>query len=179
MTTTTPAFPPVPAAVLDRTAREADAAAWLADVDAWRDRARAWVRDDAAAAGVSAPLRGVLAAALAVGGDPAVPSVYVVRGFPPEGLDPELRAWAVLVWRSWLVDYLSDVWDTVGGDLTPAECALVVDDVLTPAGLAGTSVCLDCLQPLPDRPADAAAHAAVCPVRTARARTGTERPSPW
>ncbi|WP_200829868.1 hypothetical protein, partial [Cellulomonas algicola] len=60
MTTTTPAFPPVPPAVLDRTAREADAAAWLADVDAWRDRARAWVRDDAAAAGVSAPLRGVL-----------------------------------------------------------------------------------------------------------------------
>lgn len=176
-----PAFPAVPAAVVDRTATTAELDGLLGEVEAWRGRVRAWLRGSAASEGVSAALRDLLRLTLESGGDPApVPGAYDVRAFPPGGLDPGTRAWAVLVWRSALVDYLSDAWDTLGpGALGVEECALVVDDVLTPAGSRPGGLCLDCLQPVAGRSGDAAAHTLVCAVRAARTRTATERPSPW
>ncbi len=150
-------FPPVSAALADGTAAGAEARAFLDAVDRWWAGALSWLGEPATAHRLSPGLRLLL----------------VERPVPAVTGPPVEAARRVLAWRAAIVDYLSDVWDTMG----PApyqfeECTLVIRELFTPDAAHGTNLCRDCLQPLPPGPRDAAAHVFACPVRLHRAELG-------
>jgi hypothetical protein len=164
-------FPVVPPEILEvGGARSPVVAEFLRQVDCWREQATAYltslprdgtspISDELAVllrqliAGERLPERGAKA------GRP-----YGLATFPApaRGHDPE-RALEVLVWRSKVVDFLSDVWDTLGpAAYEMEECGFVVERLLAPA-LDGT-VCPECAQPI----ADWSEHEPLCVVRRLR-----------
>lgn len=164
-------FPPVSASVANGTASAQEEAAFLDAFDRWRVAAAAWLRDATERADISPALRDLLLWTL---GYPVAadrpPSRYVVDQIPWPGDD---RAGAILAWRSGIVDFLSDVWDTLGpADFELQECSRTIDEIFTPAILRGIAHCPDCLQL---RTADPTAsppyaeqHVLNCPIRLRR-----------
>jgi hypothetical protein len=70
---------------------------------------------------------------------------------------------------SGVVDFLADVWDTIGrAQFEPGECMLAIDEIFMPAVLRGIRHCPDCLQLLPDLPDSSLPHPLRCPVRVRR-----------
>lgn len=164
-------FPPVSASVVDGTATAQEEAAFLDEFDRWRVTTATWLRDAAERAEISVALRDLLLWTL---GYPVVadrpPSRYVVTRVPGPGAD---RAGAILAWRSGIVDFLADVWDTLGpADFELQECSRTIDEIFTPAMLRGVAHCLDCLQIRTSDPADTAPdggqHVLNCPIRLRR-----------
>jgi hypothetical protein len=171
-------FPPVSAALADSTATDSEARAFLGAVDRWRADALTWLDQPATAHRLSPGLRALLVGILTTPGtdraEPLpVPAPYAVRALPAFTGPPVGAARQVLTWRAAIVDFLSDVWDTIG----PApyqfeECTLVIRELFTTDTVRNTTLCRDCLQPLPPDPRDAAAHVFACPVRLHRAELG-------
>ena len=161
-------FPPVSAALADGTATDAEARAFLDAVEVWRVGALARLAQPATA------LHGLLAGTLTTPGTelPLAPP-YAVRPVPALTGPPVETARRVLAWRAAIVDFLSDVWDTLGPAPYPfEECTLAIRELFTPDTAEGTRLCRDCLQPLPAGQRDAAAHVFACPVRLHRAELG-------
>lgn len=171
-------FPPVRAALADGTATDSEAHTFLDAVDRWRAGALSWLDQPVTTHRLSPGLHGLLAELLttpATAGTQLslVPEVYAVRPLPAFTGPPVEAARRVLAWRAAIVDFLSDVWDTIG----PApyqfeECTLVIRELFTPDTAGNTDLCRDCLQPLPPDQRAAAAHVFGCPVRLHRAELG-------
>jgi hypothetical protein len=71
-----------------------------------------------------------------------------------------------MVWRSRLVDFLSDVWDVIGPPLLKMEeCEWVIRELLMSP--SAERICPDCLQRLPS-PDFERRHFDACVVRIAR-----------
>lgn len=177
-----PAFPVVSTELTRADPPADEARAFIAAVLRWRKSAIAWLDVHTARREMSTGLRDLLKWVL---GSPDMTarttSGYHLRPFPePAGSAPE-HVLDVLVWRSGVVDYLSDVWDTIGpGDYELDECTLAIDALFTPPSLRGVPTCPDCLQPLPETPKAAGAHAIACPVRLRREHAaGRSPPDEW
>lgn len=165
-----PGFPAVGAALTRGAAPEGEVRTFLDDLAAWRASALAWLDAQAASGRLSDGLHEFLRWSLGVPGvqEPTL-SGYHTRPLPPPLEPTSEHALDVLVWRSGVVDLLSDVWDTLGPALFELEeCTLVIDAVFTPVTWRGALVCPDCLQPLPGASDEAAAHYFVCPIRLRR-----------
>ncbi|HKT00687.1 MAG TPA: hypothetical protein VJT31_14245, partial [Rugosimonospora sp.] len=129
-----------------------------------------WLRDAARRGAVSAGLDTLLRWTLGYPADAAPVSGRYALGQVPDPAGPGTEAvQVILVWRSGVVDYLADVWDTIGAaEFEPGECTLAIDEVFTPAVLRGILHCPDCLQLLTDAPGSAQPHPLRCPVRLRR-----------
>ncbi len=174
MTVSGPGFPPASAALVRGHAAEDEVRAFLGALAPWHEHAMGWLDERAATGEVSPALRDVLRWALGSRDAPAphLP-VYDVRRFPPPAGSDAEHALDVLAWRAGVVDFLSDAWDTLGpADFGLEECALALEELFVPAALRGVAACPDCLQPLPARPREAAAHVLACPIRARRAQAG-------
>ena len=71
-------------------------------------------------------------------------------------------------WRAHVVDFLADVWDTVGKPLFDMEeCGYATDELLMPSPAPGIRFCPDCLErfPEPDTNGRLREHYGSCPVR--------------
>lgn len=80
----------------------------------------------------------------------------------------------IMLWRSFIVDLLTDIWDTVGDPLFDLhECGYVVELLFMPLPVPGRIFCPDCLQhfPIPEGSAGFREHYAVCLVHRARERS--------
>jgi hypothetical protein len=176
-------FPDLPGQLLGDAAPCPEVGDFLERVRTWREAARAWL---GSAAAVEAPItdemRRILRAAL---GDPAAPAgalgaarTYRVGPFPAaappavaertNGDCKDARRYLldVMVWRSRLVDFLSDVWDVIGAPLLDMdECEWVIRELLMPRSPA--RLCINCLQPMPS-PDFERRHYDACVVRIAR-----------
>lgn len=78
----------------------------------------------------------------------------------------------VMLWRAYIVDFLSDVWNTAGEPLFELrECSYAIDCIFMPSPVPGYRFCPDCLDrfPVPDTNGSFKAHYAACPVRGALA----------
>jgi hypothetical protein len=177
-----PSFPAVSGRLLGEAPSYAEIAAFLERAEAWRAAACQWLAALGPEAPISEKMRKVLRAALR---DPEVPAgalagarVYRVEPFPPLprglGQPPAGADYAgarrylldILVWRSRLVDFLSDVWDVMGPPLLEMEeCEWAIRELLTAS--SKIQLCLDCLQPMPT-PDFEQRHFADCVVRMAR-----------
>ena len=147
-------FPPLSADFVER------AACWQAAVRRWL------VAPAAQAAPISDLMRCLLRATL---GDPAVtPDVLALSR--PLHVDPfptQPSVFAILVWRSRLVDFLSDVWDVLGPPLLEMEeSGWVIHELLMPP--SEVTLCLDCLQPMAAVAQLAARHLDECEIRRLR-----------
>jgi hypothetical protein len=103
---------------------------------------------------------------------------YKLQGFPPDlrMLDQGavMTRWrmvenlqAVLLWRARLVDFLADVWDTLGTPLFDMEECRQATDLFMPGDFTGTDYCPLCLQmyPVANREEEAHQHYERCPVQ--------------
>lgn len=167
------AFPPGPAGLTDRAAPENEAAAFVLAVDRWRARASDWMTEQTAKGSISRGLAELLRWSLGgPGAEVTPPGPYALTQVPTRGDLAGEDALAIMVWRSGLVDFLSDIWDTMGPtDFDLKECALVIDDLLTPTVLKGVLACPDCLRTAVDS-SDLAHHTIDCPVRRRRLGDG-------
>lgn len=152
-----PAFPlPSQALVLGQ-ATQAQAQVYWADLEAWRERANAWLQQ----ANIADELRSLLAAQLKSSTDPLPEaSIYRLRPWPSASDDAIQSVVEALVWRSALSSCLSDIWDVLGP--TPfdvRECTQAHEALLTPAPLRGQDHCPACF--VTPQPAD---HFASCPI---------------
>ena len=80
----------------------------------------------------------------------------------------------IMLWRSSIVDFLADIWDTVGEPLFDLhECGYAVELLFMPLPVPEHTFCPDCLQhfPVPDVSGSFREHYAVCVVRRARDRS--------
>ncbi len=175
------AFPALPGHLLGEAAPCAEVMDFLVRAAAWRETARAWLASPAAmAAPLSEEMRRILPAALgderAPPGALAATRTYRLEPFPRLAPSAERSSGDcararrqllnVLVWRSRLVDFLSDVWDVMGPPLLDLdECEWVIRELLTPHSAA--RLCTSCLQPL-STPELEQRHFDTCPVRIAR-----------
>lgn len=121
---------------------------------------------DGALADLAPPMRAVLAALVGVSPpDPlAKLARYRLAPFPRhsvEGQSATERLAAVLMWRAGIVDFLSDVWDTLGDAGFSLEDCRVVEGLFTPPGIEPASTCPYCLGP------QSPTHYAACPVQRA------------
>ncbi len=174
-----PVFPPVSARLVEGAASGAEAAEFLRAVRRWRADADTWAHAAADHQLVSRRLGDLLSWALGrreVG--PPVSSAYDLfpldDGTLDDTLDDDTRgagagaaARSALVWRSGVVDFLADVWDTLGpSDYDPRQCMAVIEALFTPLAVRGVLHCPDCVQPLSAD--EAGLHAWACPIRKAR-----------
>ena len=172
-------FPPVGGNLVAGTAAHAEVDRFLTAVRDWRPLAAGWLREAARGGVISIGLRDLVTSALGLAsGEPTVSTAYLVGRFPPLRSPATAHALDVLVWRSGIVDYLADAWDTIGsGAFEMRECALVIDEVLTPRS-ARRPTCPDCLQPLPEDTREAGRHALDCPIRLRRERAAARSSPP-
>ena len=82
-----------------------------------------------------------------------------------------IRQWGldIMLWRACIVDFLSDIWDTVGEPLFDLrECGYAVDCLFMPSPVPGHVFCPDCLErfSFPDVSGSFRGHYAICPVRS-------------
>ena len=176
-------FPALPGHLLGDASPCAEVGDFLERVRTWREAARAWL---VSAAAVDAPItdemRRILRVALgdsdARGGALAAARTYRVGPFPA-GAPPAVTGQTngdckdarrylleVMVWRSRLVDFLSDVWDVIGPPLLDMdECEWVIRELLTPP--SPVRLCIKCLQLMPS-PEFERRHYDTCVVRIAR-----------
>jgi len=161
-----PRFPPVPRSPF-WSSDEAAARASLAAIARWRGDLAQWLagpeRDD----GLSPALAAVMLELLGAAETEAFRRYpYRLARFPalPATLpDPCATLRGVLLWRAGVVDFLSDVWDTLGAaDFGLEECQRMAT-LLAPAG-SEDACCPLCLEPLP--PGSAARHFDACAVQT-------------
>jgi len=133
-------------------------------------RALSWLDEKASYERLSSELRALLKDWLGASGQTARAfSAYRAGSFPAlKGTSSE-RVLDVLVWRSGVVDFLSDIWDTIGAaPFEMEECQFAINALFTPASLSGIVVCPNCLQPLPIEQDAASAHYFDCPIRLRR-----------
>jgi hypothetical protein len=148
----------------------------------WCGAARQWLDSPAAYERLSTGFVRLLSWAL--GSRPAQPvSVSPYRIFP---FPVDLRALSscacvpcdlirrrsldIMLWRACIVDFLSDVWDTVGVPLfDQQECGYAADRLFMPPPVPGQAFCPDCLErfSVPDASGRFKAHYGLCPVRRA------------
>jgi hypothetical protein len=167
---TDPGFPEVSFALAYGTASEEEAGSFLAALAPWHERAMAWLDEQVSSGGISSRLRDLLKWSLGsrTVRAPAVSGYLISRLPPPSGSTVE-DALDVLTWRAGVVDFLSDVWDTMGpADFEFEECTLAIEQLFTPPSLRATQICPNCMQPLPADSRTAASHTLECPIRLRR-----------
>ena len=175
-------FPPVEERLLRDWAPCDDVLDFLRRAEDWRARVRDALADEGQTMPISQRMTTMLLASLRA---PHVPSSELqpasVYGVAPYPAPPRAFGLArndadcamdrqflldILVWRSRLVDFLSDVWDVMGTPLLEMEeCEWVIREVLTPAGAVDR--CVNCLLPVPPGNAERS-HFDQCIVRIAR-----------
>jgi hypothetical protein len=165
-----PGFPAVSTTLTRGAAPDGEVRTFLRGVARWRRSVLAWLDAQAASGRLSEGLRDLLKRSLGIPDVPAPTlSAYDIRSFPAPQGSPSEHALDVLVWRSGIVSFLSDVWDTLGPALFEMEeCQLVISAIFTPTARRGAVLCPDCLQPLPGASDEAAAHYFACPIRLRR-----------
>lgn len=169
---TDPGFPAVSAALTGGTAPDEEVGAFLDALAPWHERAMSWLDEQVASGGISAGLRDLLKWSFG-SREVVAPAVsgYDVGRFPPPSGSAAEHALDVLAWRAGLVDFLSDIWDTMGpAEFELEECSLAIEELFTPPSLRGRQICPNCMQPLPADSRQAAAHTLGCPIRLRRER---------
>lgn len=173
-----PSFPSVPAELLSTSPQATSVAHFLAQAESWRRDVRSFLATPDAPTHLSAKMVALLRTVLddpggdksAISGRPI--STYpesALRARPGDGASAHNAVLDVLVWRSQLVHYLSDVWDVIG---PPAfemkECEFVIQALLHPEKQPGVKLCIDCLEPQPTNKNLQMAHYDKCVVRCRR-----------
>ena len=148
-------FPAVPADPFWSSDSEAVRRALVA-VEQWRTTLATWLgsaeRDDSLSPGLATTLRELLGA---LPTSDFVRFPYRLAKFPAALDDPNAALRAVLLWRAGIVDFLSDVWDTLGeADFDIEECRRAAT-FFAPEG--ADALCPLCLSPQGDRHYDACA----------------------
>lgn len=177
-------FPMVPEEVwgagLDEQARHQ----LLQQILMWRRAAIRWLRSDQIEQ-LSSDMVDLLLWAL--GDEPVAriePGAYPLTIFPPllHGMAPEALPLAlatldqildVLLWRARIVDFLADIWDTLGSPLFSMEECGHATQIFMPEGV-NASHCPLCLQAYTAGEAGAAAHYELCPVQRKLGHDGDE-----
>lgn len=167
-----PTFPSVPGDVLStRPDPSPGAETFLRQVETWRHAAAVYLGAIAPAANppLSPALAQLLAQAIAgtalSEAEARAAQPYGVVSFPAEAANeqrsPRERALYVLAWRAIVVDFLSDVWDTLGpATFDMEEC----DFAATHLFGQRPELCPDCVEPVEDWNA----HEPTCIVRRFR-----------
>jgi hypothetical protein len=170
-------FPRVASELLDTTPPVALVTSFSNAVNAWRAAVVAFLEEPGRSDFISDRLARVLSFLLgATERAEESLSPYRVYAFPSAeatgGLAPSYPL-RVLVWRSAIVDFLADAWDTVGPDsYEPKDCANA-ELLFTPLG--DDVSCFDCLQPV----TAVANHTESCKVRALRLSDDARSGAPW
>lgn len=170
-----PRFPMVPAEIwtadLDKPARQQ----LLYQILTWRQAAIRWLRSNQ----IEQLSSGLVDLLLWTLGDepfsPIEPGPYRLKIFPPalHKMAPEALPLAlatrdqildILLWRAHLVDFLADVWDTLGSPLFGMEECGYATRMLMPEG-ANDTHCLLCLLAYAAGESGAVAHYEQCPAQ--------------
>lgn len=168
---TAPSFP-APWSNSESAHQTADAIGFLSEVRRWRREAVAWLessRDDRISGELAAFLLWTLGAAPPPRGKvgpysvSALPEAALASAWNTAAESTTRNVEAVLVWRAGVVDYLSDVWDTIGPSLFDMEECGVATDLFMPRGLGFDGHCWWCLQPY-SWTSGRADHRPVCPI---------------
>jgi len=135
----------------------------LAAIERWRTSFAGWLggseRDDGISEALATPLLELMRA---LPGETYLQYPYRLERFPElstaDGGDPAEALRRVLLWRAGVVDFLSDVWDTLGAtDIGVEECQRI-SSLLTPVGMERSSnLCPLCLAEQQERHFDACA----------------------
>lgn len=170
-------FPRVAPELLSETPPAAIVSSFVDAVLTWREAVVSFLNDPARPKFISDRLARVLSFLLGAtdSADESL-SPYRIYAFPPAktaGAGAPSYPLRILVWRSAVVDFLADAWDTVGPDsYEPKDCA---NAELLFAPLNDDLLCLDCLQPA----ASTANHGASCKVRALRLSEDAAAGAPW
>ena len=150
----------------------------MIDVRRWRDETVAWL-ESSQNDRVSEELTEFLLWTLGAAPRPQYKiGPYVVTVFPEDAAEPDSDRAArraqsattsrevehVLLWRAQVVDFLTDVWDTIGPSLFEMEECDAATALFMPAGEVPAEYCDYCLEPYADA-AGRVEHEQVCPIR--------------
>ena len=173
-----PRFPPVSPVLLAEGALPEIVEAFCESVQRWRREAVEWLTRDQESSTVSPSLARIVLWSLGAERTPGEMSpAYRLAVFPdlpgPDDTGGPRRTreecgLKILVWRSRIVDFLADAWDTIGPDsFTPQECGRIIE-VFSVEKRKGSVRCIDCLQSLSSDFEERRRHTRECSIRLRR-----------
>lgn len=155
--TDAPSFPLVAPEILGGSPSSTAILGFHKEVWSWRRGTILWLTAGQKLAPLTPELAAFLRAAL---GDPGAYgpdfSIKAKYRYPSLPSDTKIGDWkrahqyalAILMWRSMMIYFLSDVWDVIGPPLFDLpECNFAIEAVLMPEGPIRKTLCYNCLQP--------------------------------
>ena len=171
-----PRFPMIPDKLWRISNCSAAEEAYLALVLKWRTSLISWLHSAEGRSHLSRGLIDILCSTLGTGREKTEFSPYKLEKFPGtllagpqsslKGASRRRQILNLLVWRAYIIDFLADVWDTLGSATFSMEECRVATDLFMPQGKIVSSHCVFCLCELPAEDVVSNHHIFSCPVQT-------------